>query len=103
LKQPVLKDESSEPTPDRFDRWWPHSTSWGPNRSYWIVIALPAFVGAVILLASGQWLWGLVCLAVGIVPAYIAAVGLFRFAGVDPELEKLAREVLAEDDKEADQ
>jgi hypothetical protein len=64
------------------------------------MIAAPGLVGAVILFAYGQWFWGLACLAAGIVPAYIAAVGLFRFAGVDPELEKLAREALAEDDEE---
>lgn len=59
----MFNDKSNKSTSNRFGI--PPSRSW-----FWGASA--CLVGGVIFIASGQWLWGLVCLAVGIVTTYLA-------------------------------
>jgi hypothetical protein len=101
LKTPVLSDKPNEPPADRFrlPGWWPHSTPDGPSRSYYIWWAAANLIVAVILFASGEWLWALLPLAAGTLLTIVVSGGverlLARRVGIDfRELEEL----MAEDD-----
>jgi hypothetical protein len=64
----VFNDKSKKPTSNRFGApsWWPAETDRGMNRGWWITMMIPPFAGVIVLLASGEWFWALLPLAVGI-------------------------------------
>lgn len=79
----MFNDKSNNSTASRFETPW--YRSW-----FWYVI--PSFVGGVIWLASGQWLWGPALLAVGVVTTYLA---------LRPPIPRDVRELLRQAEEEA--
>ncbi len=83
MTRAVFNDKSDKSTGNRFDTPWYRSWLW--YASIW-------FVGGVIVLASGEWLWGLALFAVGIVTTYLS---------LRPPIPRDVRELLRRAEEEA--
>jgi Flp pilus assembly protein TadB len=89
LKTPLLKEKPSEPTPDRFRLpRWPGSPD-GSIRSLFITFITTFLIMAVILLASGQWLWGSFLVAA----AVLLAMPYRQLAAAERLLDETERKV----------